>query len=123
MHDILESSDFDKLLDDCATSRAGLYMKAINDEGEPAAEDLMPLARAFAFEAPAAVAYAADGATPGRRGVRLGRPERLPARLRARHRGGGRAAPGRKLRPHVQDLRPRRCRESPKGTSRWAGDG
>lgn len=40
MHDILESSDFDKLLDDCATSRAGLYMKAINDEGEPAAEDL-----------------------------------------------------------------------------------
>lgn len=40
MHDILESSDFDKLLDDCATSRAGLYMKVINDEGEPAAEDL-----------------------------------------------------------------------------------
>lgn len=40
MHDILESNDFDKLLDDCATSRAGLYMKAINDEGEPAAEDL-----------------------------------------------------------------------------------
>ena len=40
MHDILESSDFDKLLDDCATSRAGLYMKEINDEGEPAAEDL-----------------------------------------------------------------------------------
>ena len=40
MHDILESSDFDKLLDDCATSRAGLYLKAVNDEGEPAAEDL-----------------------------------------------------------------------------------
>lgn len=36
MHDILESSDFDKLLDDCSTARAGLYMKAINDEGEPA---------------------------------------------------------------------------------------
>ena len=40
MHDILESSEFDKLLDDCSTSRAGLYLKAINDEGEPASEDL-----------------------------------------------------------------------------------
>jgi len=40
MHDILESADFDKLLDDCSTARAGLYLKAINDEGEPAIEDL-----------------------------------------------------------------------------------
>ena len=36
MHDILESADFDKLLDDCSTARAGLYLKAINNEGEPA---------------------------------------------------------------------------------------
>jgi hypothetical protein len=41
MHDILESEDFDKLLDDCSTSRAGLYMKAVNNEGEPASEDLL----------------------------------------------------------------------------------
>lgn len=40
MHDILESADFDKLLDDCSTARAGLYLKAINNEGEPAIEDL-----------------------------------------------------------------------------------
>jgi len=40
MHDILESADFDKLLDDCSTARAGLYLKTINDEGEPAIEDL-----------------------------------------------------------------------------------
>ena len=40
MHDILESAEFDRLLDDCSTSRAGLYAKAINDEGEPASEDL-----------------------------------------------------------------------------------
>ena len=41
MHDILESEDFDRLLDDCSTSRAGLYLKAINNEGEPASEDLL----------------------------------------------------------------------------------
>ena len=41
MHDILESEDFDKLLDDCSTAKAGLYLKAINDEGEPANEDLV----------------------------------------------------------------------------------
>ncbi len=36
MHDILESADFDTLLDSCSTARAGLYLKAINDEAEPA---------------------------------------------------------------------------------------
>lgn len=40
MHDILESAEFDRLLDDCSTARAGLYVKAINNEGEPAREDL-----------------------------------------------------------------------------------
>lgn len=40
MHEILESADFDRLLDDCSTAKAGLYMKAINNEGEPASEDL-----------------------------------------------------------------------------------
>lgn len=40
MHDILESAEFDRLLDDCSSARAGLYMKAINNEGEPACEDL-----------------------------------------------------------------------------------
>jgi len=39
MHGILESNDFDKLLDDCSTARAGLYLKAINNEGEPASEE------------------------------------------------------------------------------------
>jgi hypothetical protein len=39
MHDILESSDFDKLLDDCTSSRAGLYLHAINNEAEPEAEE------------------------------------------------------------------------------------
>jgi hypothetical protein len=40
MHDILESADFDTLLDSCSTARAGLYLKAINDDAEPSAEDL-----------------------------------------------------------------------------------
>ena len=40
MHDILESQEFDKLLDDSSNARAGLYCKAINNEGEPAVEDL-----------------------------------------------------------------------------------
>lgn len=39
MHDILESADFDKLLDDCTSSRAGLYLHAINNEAEPEAEE------------------------------------------------------------------------------------
>lgn len=39
MHDILESQDFDKLLDNCTTTRAGLYLHAINNEAEPAVED------------------------------------------------------------------------------------
>jgi hypothetical protein len=39
MHDILESAEFDKLLDDCTSSRAGLYLHAINNEGEPEIED------------------------------------------------------------------------------------
>ena len=41
MHDILESSEFDRLLDDCSSARAGLYLNAINNEGEPAEEDLL----------------------------------------------------------------------------------
>lgn len=40
MHDILESADFDTLLDSCSVARAGLYLKAINDDAEPSAEDL-----------------------------------------------------------------------------------
>ena len=42
MHDILESTDFDKLLEDCTSSRAGLYLHAINNEAEPeAVEDVV----------------------------------------------------------------------------------
>lgn len=42
MHDILESADFDKLLEDCTSSRAGLYLHAINNEAEPeAVEDVV----------------------------------------------------------------------------------
>jgi hypothetical protein len=40
MHEILESAEFDRLLDDCSTAKAALYMKSINNEGEPAIEDL-----------------------------------------------------------------------------------
>jgi len=40
MHDILESAEFDKLLDDCTSTRAGLYLHAINNEGEPEVEDI-----------------------------------------------------------------------------------
>ena len=39
MHDILQSDEFDKLLDSSSEARAGLYFKAINNEGEPALED------------------------------------------------------------------------------------
>ena len=41
MHDILESNEYDKLLDDCAESMAGLYSAAITNEAEPSAEDLI----------------------------------------------------------------------------------
>jgi len=41
MHDILESDDFDNLLDDCYQSKAGLYASSITNEAEPSAEDLI----------------------------------------------------------------------------------
>ena len=39
MHEILESEEFDKLLDDCVTSKAGLYANTITNEAEPSLED------------------------------------------------------------------------------------
>ena len=41
MHEILESDEFDKLLDDCVTAKAGLYANAITNEAEPSQEDLL----------------------------------------------------------------------------------
>ena len=41
MHEILESDEFDKLLDDCVTAKAGLYANTITDEAEPSQEDLI----------------------------------------------------------------------------------
>lgn len=35
MHDILESAEFDALLDECTGSRAGLYNVAVTNEAEP----------------------------------------------------------------------------------------
>lgn len=35
MHDILESNDFEALLDECATAKAGIYNSAITNEAEP----------------------------------------------------------------------------------------
>ena len=40
MHDILESNEFESLLDECVTSKAGLYNCAITNEAEPAMQDL-----------------------------------------------------------------------------------
>lgn len=40
MHDILESDEFEGLLDGCVTAKAGLYNCAITNEAEPAKEDL-----------------------------------------------------------------------------------
>ena len=41
MHDILESEEFDKLLDDCTQAKAGLYATAITNEAEPSKEDII----------------------------------------------------------------------------------
>lgn len=41
MHEILESDEFDKLLDDCVTAKAGLYANTITNEAEPSQEDLI----------------------------------------------------------------------------------
>lgn len=41
MHDILESPEFDALLDECTGSRAGLYNVAVTNEAEPSVEDTM----------------------------------------------------------------------------------
>lgn len=40
MHEILESDEFDKLLDESNQARAGIYESAITDEAAPADEDL-----------------------------------------------------------------------------------
>jgi hypothetical protein len=40
IHDILESDEFDGLLEDCATARAGLFNCAITNQAEPAVEDV-----------------------------------------------------------------------------------
>lgn len=39
MHDILESEDFDKMLDTLQESKAGLYSYAISDQAAPLYED------------------------------------------------------------------------------------
>ena len=41
MHDILESDEFDKLMDESNQAKAGIYESAITDEAAPAEEDLM----------------------------------------------------------------------------------
>ena len=41
MHEILESDEFDKLMNDCSTAQAGLYSAAITNQAEPAEEDLI----------------------------------------------------------------------------------
>ena len=38
MHDILESDDFDKLLEDGSQAKAGIYASAITNEAQPAKE-------------------------------------------------------------------------------------
>ena len=38
MHDILESDEFDKLLDDCSQAKAGLYAPAITNQAAPPQE-------------------------------------------------------------------------------------
>ena len=39
MHDILESDEFDRLLDESSQAKAGLYMSAITNEAAPAEEN------------------------------------------------------------------------------------
>ena len=39
MHDILESDEFDKLLDESNQAKAGIYQSAITDEAAPAEEN------------------------------------------------------------------------------------
>ena len=39
INDILESDEFDKLLDDCSHSKAGIYASAITNEAYPSRED------------------------------------------------------------------------------------
>jgi hypothetical protein len=41
MHDIIESPEFDALLDECAGAKAGLYNLAVTNEAEPSIEDEM----------------------------------------------------------------------------------
>jgi len=41
MHDILESNEFDRLLDESNQAMAGIYEYAITNEAAPAEEDLM----------------------------------------------------------------------------------
>lgn len=41
MHDILESDEFDRLLDESNKAKAGIYERAITDEAAPAEEDLV----------------------------------------------------------------------------------
>lgn len=41
MHDILESDEFDRLLDESNAAKAGIYAAAITNEAAPAEEDLM----------------------------------------------------------------------------------
>lgn len=41
MHDILESDEFDKLLDECSCAKAGLYSNSITNEAEPSMEDAL----------------------------------------------------------------------------------
>ena len=40
MHDILESSEFDRLLEESSKAKAGIYESAITNEAAPAEEDL-----------------------------------------------------------------------------------
>ena len=40
MHDILESDEFDRLLDESNQAKAGIYQSAITDEAAPADEDI-----------------------------------------------------------------------------------
>ena len=40
MHDILESDEFDRLLDESNKAKAGIYERAITNEAAPAEEDL-----------------------------------------------------------------------------------
>lgn len=40
MHDILESDEFDRLLDESNKAKAGIYERSITNEAAPAEEDL-----------------------------------------------------------------------------------